>query len=188
MGGPMSVNDPLPWIPEACELIRGAVAADLPVIGHCLGGQLMSLALGGRITRNRVKEIGWSTVEPVTGTAATDWLGDLAGAAELTVFQWHGETFSLPAGTHPLLRNAYCENQAFVLGPHLAMQCHVEMTSELIEKWCENWGDEVTVATERAPCIETPPAMIAGIERKLPAMRVLADRLYANWIKGLARG
>ncbi len=62
MGGPMSVNDPLPWIPKVTDLIRQAVAADVPVLGHCLGGQLISKALGGAITRNPVKEIGWLPV------------------------------------------------------------------------------------------------------------------------------
>jgi GMP synthase-like glutamine amidotransferase len=63
MGGPMSVNDPLPWIPEALSLIRAAMDADIPVIGHCLGGQLMSRALGGVVSANPVKEIGWRDVQ-----------------------------------------------------------------------------------------------------------------------------
>ena len=63
MGGPMSVNDPLPWIEPVCALIREAAARNVPVIGHCLGGQLMSKALGGMITRNPVKELGWGEVD-----------------------------------------------------------------------------------------------------------------------------
>src|SRR4029450_13600583 len=65
MGGPMSVNDTLRWIAPELELIRRAVAAGVPCLGHCLGGQLMSKALGGSVTRNPVKEIGWGTVEAV---------------------------------------------------------------------------------------------------------------------------
>src|SRR5215471_17613303 len=61
MGGPMSVNDDLPWIPPVLNLIRSAVARGVPVLGHCLGGQLMSKALGGEVTRAPVKEIGWGT-------------------------------------------------------------------------------------------------------------------------------
>src|SRR5215204_2079215 len=65
MGGPMSVNDRLPWIPKVISLIQQAVAADIPVLGHCLGGQLMSKALGGKVTSQRIKEIGWLPVETV---------------------------------------------------------------------------------------------------------------------------
>src|SRR3972149_1439134 len=74
MGGPMSVNDPLPWIPPVLALIRKAVAADLPVLGHCLGGQLISKALGGAVTKNPIKEIGWLPVERVAGPGADDRL------------------------------------------------------------------------------------------------------------------
>ncbi|MCX8018557.1 MAG: type 1 glutamine amidotransferase, partial [Rhodocyclaceae bacterium] len=119
MGGPMSVNDDLAWIPPVLALIRAAVAADIPVIGHCLGGQLMSKALGGVVTKNPVKEIGWGRVETVD-PAAADWLGPIC---EFEAFHWHGETFSLPAGATRILKSAHCENQAFVMGPHLGLQC-----------------------------------------------------------------
>ena len=78
MGGPMSVNDPLSWIPKVLNLIRQAVAADLPVLGHCLGGQLISKALGGVITKNPVKEIGWMPEQEINTTAARDWLRRLS--------------------------------------------------------------------------------------------------------------
>src|SRR3954466_10883032 len=70
MGGPMSVNDDLPWLASMLELTRQCVLNDIPVIGHCLGGQLLSKALGGRVTRNAVKEIGWGEVRPVDTAAA----------------------------------------------------------------------------------------------------------------------
>ena len=154
MGGPMSVNDPLPWIEPVCALIREAVAMDVPVIGHCLGGQLMSKALGGEVTRNPVKEIGWSAALGEDSAVARNWLGDYAGKSG-TVFQWHGETFSIPTGATRLLANGYCANQMFVLGPHLGMQCHIEMTPEMIGTWCEQWADEA-VAVADLPSAHTP--------------------------------
>ena len=105
MGGPMSVNDDLPWIEQACALIRMAAARNIPVIGHCLGGQLMSKAMGGEITRNPVKEIGWGEVFGEADTTARHWLGDFAGGSG-TVFHWHGETFSIPPGASRLCSNA----------------------------------------------------------------------------------
>ncbi|MGB4064507.1 MAG: type 1 glutamine amidotransferase [Azonexus sp.] len=185
MGGPMSVNDPLPWIDPVCALIREAVAKNIPVIGHCLGGQLMSKALGGQVTRNPVKEIGWSGAHGEDNTIARHWLGDFAGQSG-TVFQWHGETFSIPTGATRLLANGYCANQMFVLGPHLGMQCHVEMTPEMIATWCEQWADEA-IAVADLPSAQTPETMLAEISTKLPVMRQLSEQLYSVWIRGLAR-
>jgi len=185
MGGPMSVNDPLPWIDSVCVLIRDAVAKNVPVIGHCLGGQLMSKALGGEISRNPVKEIGWSEVADEENTIAERWLGNQAGKTK-TVFQWHGETFSIPPGATRLLANAYCANQMFVLGPHLGMQCHVEMTPEMIATWSAQWSDEIVAAADH-PSVQTPEIMQQETATRLPAMRQLSEQLYSVWIRGLRR-
>jgi GMP synthase-like glutamine amidotransferase len=178
MGGPMSVNDDLPWLPPLFDLIRRSVSADIPVIGHCLGGQLLSKALGGQVTKNPVKEIGWGQVT-VTDPAAQDWLGDIES---FEAFHWHGETFSIPTGATRILKSAYCENQAFIMGPHLGMQCHVEMTEAMIRLWCRQWADECAAASTS---VLTPAQMNERIEERLTAMRVAADRLYTRWIGGL---
>lgn len=185
MGGPMSVNDPLPWIEPVCALIRDAVARDIPVIGHCLGGQLISKALGGSVSGNPVKEIGWGEAQAMDDDIARRWLGELA-AQPATVFQWHGETFSIPPGASRLFASAYCANQMYALGPHLGMQCHVEMTPEMIATWCEQWADEA-LAVADLPSAQTPAEMQAGIAAGLPAMRRLSERLYSVWIEGLRR-
>lgn len=185
MGGPMSVNDPLPWIEPVCALIRDAVARDIPVIGHCLGGQLISKALGGSVSGNPVKEIGWGEAQAMDDDIARRWLGELA-AQPATVFQWHGETFSIPPGASRLFASAYCANQMYALGPHLGMQCHVEMTPEMIATWCAQWADEA-LAVADLPSAQTPAEMQAGIAAGLPAMRRLSERLYSVWIEGLRR-
>ena len=185
MGGPMSVNDPLPWIEPVCALIRDAVAKDVPVIGHCLGGQLISKALGGQVTKNPVKEIGWSEAGGEDSAIAQQWLGAGAGKTG-TIFQWHGETFSIPAGATRLFANQHCANQMFVLGPHLGMQCHVEMTPEMIATWCDQWADEA-IAVADQPGVQTPETMLRETSEHLPVMRQLSEQLYSVWIKGLAR-
>jgi GMP synthase-like glutamine amidotransferase len=185
MGGPMSVNDPLPWIADVCSLISQAVTAGVPVIGHCLGGQLLAKALGGTVTRNAVKEIGWGETLVDGGEDATNWLGGFSGKA--TVFHWHGETFSIPAGASRLMRSEWCANQMFALGPHLAMQCHVEMTAEMIATWCQAWEDEIANLQTLPPCIQTPQQMQEETGYRLPAMRELAGRLYTTWVRGLKR-
>jgi len=185
MGGPMSVNDPLPWIDPVCALIRAAVASDVPVIGHCLGGQLMSKALGGKVTRNPVREIGWGAVTGEDHAVTRHWLGGFA-ANPVTVFHWHGETFSIPPGATRLLASRHCANQMFALGPHLAMQCHVEMTPEMIAAWCAQWGDEVVARTDR-PGVQPPEIMLQQIPERLPEMRRMSEQIYSVWIRGLAR-
>lgn len=185
MGGPMSVNDPLPWIDAACALIRDAAARDVPVLGHCLGGQLMSKAFGGRVTRNPVKEIGWGKARIEDNAAARHWFGDVAQDEAVTVFQWHGETFSIPPGATRILGNNDCANQMFVHGPHLAMQCHVEMHAEMVSRWCEDWRREVAGLAVLPASVQTPQQMQAQTAVCLPAMRRVAECLYTTWIAGL---
>ena len=180
MGGPMSVNDPLPWVEPVCALIRAAVAADIPVIGHCLGGQLMSKALGGVVSRNPVKEIGWGEVQVADTPAANAWL---PGTKSFLSFHWHGETFSLPAGAELLLSSRHCAHQAFALGKHLGMQCHVEMTADLIRLWNTQWNDEVKGIP--GPGIQTPEQMVQDLDARLATLGTMAAKLYTRWLSGL---
>jgi len=182
MGGPMSVNDNRPWIAEVLALVNSAVDADIPVLGHCLGGQLMAKALGGTVTRNPVKEIGWGTVMVENNDAARDWFGS---TREFSAFHWHGETFSIPPGAVRLATSPYCANQAFALGKHLAMQCHVEMTPELIRSWCEDWKNEVASLARLTPSVQTPEQMEEEIEERTRALNAISDGLYERWIEGL---
>ena len=182
MGGPMSVNDPLPWVERSCVLIRAAVAADLPVLGHCLGGQLIAKALGGTITKNPVKEIGWGPVRVLDHPLARTWFGDLPG---FETFHWHGETFSIPPGATRLLESAHCANQAYALGKAFGMQCHVEMTEEMIRQWCTDGGAEI--AASGGPAVQAPEVMQTGMAPRVAALHAVADRIYARWIAGLSR-
>ena len=183
MGGPMSVNDDLPWIAPALALIRSAVEAGVPVLGHCFGGQLLAKALGGEVTRNAVKEIGWGRVEVLPNDVAARWFG--AGLGSFESFHWHGETFSIPAGATRIASSVHCENQAFALGPHLGMQCHVEMTPELVHAWCGDWGQEVEKLAQRLPSVQTPAEMVKAVEEKTRTLNAIADRVYKRWMAGL---
>ena len=183
MGGPMSVNDDLPWIPPLLKLIRQAVAQGVPVLGHCLGGQLMSKALGGVIGPNPIKEIGWGGVSKVGLNPAPDWLGDLPSSFE--VFQWHGETFSIPDGAERLLESAFCANQAFLLNNrHLGLQCHIEMTAAMIEAWCQAGAEEIAQAAD-SPAVQQPATIQENMSERLENLRMVADTLYSKWIQGL---
>ena len=181
MGGPMSVNDALPWIDPVLRLIRSAVARDVPVIGHCLGGQLMAKALGGAVTMNPVKEIGWGEVDLVDSESTRRWFGD--DLTRFTAFHWHGETFTNPQGAEAVLSNSYCANQGFVLGKHIGMQCHVEMTVELIESWCRSGAREI--AESASPAVQAASEIERDLDRRLANLHAVADRIYARWMEGL---
>lgn len=182
MGGPMSVNDDLPWIAPELALIREAVRVDIPLIGHCLGGQLMSKALGGVVSRNPLKEIGWSRVDVVNAAEGHRWLGE---TASFNSFHWHGETFTIPEGATRFAASAACANQMFAMGKHLGMQCHVEMTADLINAWCADGHEEVVSSAAHAPSVQGPDEMLERVDEKVAALHVTADRLYSEWIKGL---
>ena len=180
MGGPMSVNDPLPWIPSALALIREAAASDIPVLGHCLGGQLLSAALGGIVSKNVYKEIGWGNVTIANNPVAREWLGDLPG---FEAFHWHGETFTLPERASLLFSSLWCENQAFAIGKHLAMQCHVEMTEAYVRVWSDAGAAEI--AGNPGPAVQTADAMQASLPERICKLNAVASRLYTHWIEGL---
>jgi GMP synthase-like glutamine amidotransferase len=183
MGGPMSVNDPLPWIPPVLELIREAVRKDVPVIGHCLGGQLMSKALGGTVGPNPVKEIGWGEVRIPDNAVAREWFGSLE---PFLSFHWHGETFTIPPGGTRIASSTHCANQAFATGKHLGMQCHVEMTPEMIRNWYTGGRDEIDASC--GPGVQQPEDMETAIEQRIGNLNEVAARLYDKWVEGLAKG
>jgi GMP synthase-like glutamine amidotransferase len=180
MGGPMSVNDHLPWIGPELELIRQAVAENIPVLGHCLGGQLMAKALGGTVSRSRVKQIGWGEVQVAATRAARAWFGALPA---FEVFHWHGETFTIPDRSALVLSDDHCKNQAFALDKHLALQCHVEMTEEMVKAWCSQGADEI--AKGSGPAVQSVEAIQTRLRERVSALNRVACLIYEKWITGL---
>lgn len=136
MGGPMNVDETsrYPWLTLEDRLIREALEAQLPVLGICLGGQLMAKALGAPVTRNPQREIGWYPLRLHEAACHDPLLGHFA--AEEIVFQWHGDTFAIPDGAVPLASSPLCANQAFRYGPWAyGLQFHVEVTAAMIAEW-----------------------------------------------------
>lgn len=170
LGGPMSVNDDLHYLRVEEGLIRRAVAEGLPVLGICLGAQLVARALGGAVRRNPVSEIGWFDLY-FTEAAHNDLL--FAGLDRETVFHWHGETFDLPGGAELLASSDLCRNQAFRIGDRVyGLQFHLEVTPEMIAEWClqdENCGDVRELAAPIDP------------HRNAERLAVLSDRIFGQW-------
>lgn len=132
LGGPMSVNDEqqLPWLKEEKDLIRRAVKKHVPVLGLCLGAQLIASAHGATVYRF-VNETGWYPVHTTPGST-----GAFASFPEsFRVFQMHGETFHLPVRAELQCRGEMVPHQGFRLGSALGLQFHLEMTGDLIRDW-----------------------------------------------------
>jgi GMP synthase-like glutamine amidotransferase len=183
MGGPMSANDALAWIDPLSRLLRDAVARRVPVIGHCLGGQLFAQALGARVKRTAVPEIGWIDVESTDAAAQRSWFG---GHARFTPFQWHYDVFDLPAGATRVLTNAFNPNQAYVVDDlHIGFQCHIEMTRDLVLTWCRTGADEI--AAPATPPRQARDEILRELPERLAALQAVADTIYARWAEGLPR-
>ena len=183
MGGPMSVNDALAWIDPLSQLLRDAVARDVPVLGHCLGGQLLAQALGARVRRSDVPEIGWIDVESTDVDARNAWFG---GKQTFTPFQWHYDAFDLPGGAARVLTNRFNPNQAYVIGDrHIGFQCHIEMTKDLVETWCRTGADEIAAPGTGAR--QSRDEILRDLDGRLTALQAVADGVYARWAQKLAR-
>jgi GMP synthase (glutamine-hydrolysing) len=147
MGGSMSANDPLPGLADELRMIEQALKGRIPILGICLGSQLIAKALGARVYRNRQLEIGWEPVH-FTATGQADPL--FAGMeSPTTFFHWHGETFDLPEGAEWLAWSDQCRHQAFRYRENVyGLQFHPEVTPEMIADWCTqpvNCGDVSTL-------------------------------------------
>ncbi len=165
MGGPMSVNDEAgyPWLTAEKDFIRRWIESDRPLLGVCLGAQLIASALGARVYPNADKEIGWYPVTAITPLPVPAFHFPPAQ----TVFHWHGETFDLPSGAIHLARSAGCEHQAFQVGRHvIGLQFHLETTPETAAALIENCRDELTPATyvqDEATLRSAPPHVYRAI-------------------------
>jgi GMP synthase (glutamine-hydrolysing) len=181
LGGAMSANDALPSLRRAESLILQAFAQDIPVLGHCLGGQLMARALGAVVGPSPAPEIGWQTMQLARGSpAARDWLGD---APDATVMHWHSEAFSLPPGAKAMASSPACPVQAFAIGPHVAMQFHIEVDAAKVELWSNEESEAWAAAQVAFPSsVQNRHQMRAGLALHLPAHQAMAQRIYARWV------
>jgi GMP synthase-like glutamine amidotransferase len=190
LGGEMSANDELPSLRRAESLILQAMRDGKPVVGHCLGGQLMARALGVKVHASSAPEIGWQPLQLVTDEPLTrQWFGDPAADAGVrTVFQWHYESFELPPHARLLAYSGACAHQAFAIGPHLAMQFHVEIDADKVHRWSREESVLYSNALRRhATSVQGGDAMRSGASRHLPTHQALADRIYQRWIGAIAR-
>ena len=174
LGGPMSVNDEQehPWLAVEKRFVHDAIGADVPVMGICLGAQLIASALGAKVYPNHEKEIGWFPVHSFSS-------GDGSAfrfPSSMHVFHWHGETFDLPYGPTLLAESDACMNQAFQVGSAaIGLQFHLETTPTSAATLVSNCRDELIPATfvqSEADILSATDEMYATINAQMG--RVLA--------------
>jgi GMP synthase-like glutamine amidotransferase len=186
MGGYMGVYDAFPWINKEIELIQRADELGIPVAGHCLGSQILAVALGAQVGKNHRAEIGWQPIQTENNRVSEAWWQRKPGE-ELLTFQWHSDTFSLPPGAVRIATNSTCDNQAFVVDDrHIGMQSHFEMTPALVEAYVTKNGAFLKRELEAGnPSVSSEKEMLSNVSEKTAALTDVLQRVYARWVQGL---
>jgi len=183
MGGPMSVNetDRYPFLTLEEQLVQEALEKGLPVLGICLGAQLLAKALGARVRPNPRKEIGWYPLHLTQEGRRGDPLFRSFGPEEM-VFQWHGETFNLPRGAVHLASSPLCANQAFRYGrTAYGLQFHLEVTKQMIEEWLE--VSENCAELQALSARVLPAGIIRDTRRFIERLEQLAEEAFGAFFK-----
>ncbi|OGW55083.1 MAG: hypothetical protein A2Z60_00260 [Nitrospirae bacterium RIFCSPLOWO2_02_42_7] len=145
LGGPMNVyeEDVYPYLKGEDILIKEAVKRRIPVLGICLGGQLIAKATGAKVNKGAKKEIGWYDLLLTPGGKADKVFKN--SPERLTVFQWHGDTFDIPSDATHLAGSVLFPNQAFRIGDNIyGLQFHLEVTQKMISRWINEYKDELS--------------------------------------------
>ena len=162
------------------QLIQQAHANNIPILGICLGAQLLSKAIGGKVWQADSLEVGWHTVELLPAARLQSWFDDLP--ASFTVFQWHAHNFSPPPGSETLAFSECTPCQAYVAGKSLALQFHLEMSVDVISTLTEKYGSDLI---GESPCVQNRAEILRGIGVKCEQNFAIADKLLARWFESL---
>ncbi|MFO7586055.1 MAG: glutamine amidotransferase [Anaerolineales bacterium] len=181
LGGPIGAFDDgiYPFIRDELAVIVQRLENRRPLLGICLGAQLIARALGASVTSMGIKEIGFA---PLTLTPEGE-ASPLAALGKVPVLHWHGDRFDIPAGATPLAETQTCANQAFSLGHHvLALQCHLEANPERIERWL------VGHACELAQAGIDPRALRTEAQALRSELPLAARAAFTAWLDGIEAG
>ncbi len=182
LGGPMSANDDWGPLRDGERLILEAVRRGVPVFGHCLGGQLMSRALGGRVSAAACAEIGWSQIDAQDSALARHWFGQ----TRFPMFQWHSETFSVPDGASLLATGTHCHHQAFAIGQlHIAVQFHCEIDQSKIESWLKVPESDDIDRFADSPAVHRREVIRTQTTIQLAEGQQAAAHIYDCWLQRL---
>jgi GMP synthase (glutamine-hydrolysing) len=183
LGGPMNVDEEenFPFLRWEKRIIRAAIDEAVPVLGICLGAQLIAATLGTAVFHGPVKEIGWSPISITPHGQVDSLLGYLPESA--TVFQWHSDGFELPAGAIRLASSAHYSTQAFRLGKTIyGLQFHLEVTPRMIERWLDERSKDLAFA----PYV-LPDKIRADTQSYAPTLKYYAERFLSEFVRRVSR-
>src|SRR5438552_14003031 len=183
LGGPMSVDEEesFPFLRWEKRIIRAAIDEAVPILGICLGAQLIASTLGTQVFHGPVKEIGWSPISITPHGQVDSLLGYLPESA--TVFQWHSDGFELPAGAIRLASSVNYENQAFRLGRNIyGLQFHLEVTPRMVARWVDERSKDLAQAL-----YILPDKILADTQSYAPALKYYGERFLSEFIRRVAR-
>ena len=177
LGGPMAVYDNLVYLQKEQELIRNAITNDTPLLGICLGSQLVAQAAGGRVYKGKKKEIGWHNVY-LTPASSNDIFRGFTNKT-IRIFQWHGDTYDLPANAKIL---AYSDlyPQAFRIGSAVGIQFHFEVDEHLIQTWMKEYSDDMIAEKIKHESLLPAPT-------ELEELATQGRRIYNNFTRVLQK-
>lgn len=178
LGGTMNANSSFKWMNEEINLIKIAYKKGLAVLGHCLGSQLISKALGGNVTTMKNKEIGWYPINFMDNEIAVKWQENIPNETEIML--WHHDEFSIPKGAFPLYTTNNCKNQAFAIDNIVATVAHIELSESMLLDWLDVYGDDIN---PHGKSIQTINEIKKDLPSKFKKMGLLADTFYLRWLK-----
>jgi GMP synthase (glutamine-hydrolysing) len=181
LGGPMNVDEVerYPNLAYEVQMIRETVRSGMPVLGICLGSQLIAKALGSRVYKNKVKEIGWYDLSPTEAGRRDPLISHFSGKEK--IFQWHGDTFDIPAGAVLLASSPLCRNQAFRYGENVyGLQFHLEVDEPMVERWLRIPGNKKEI--EELDGKIDPERIRKETPEYIPRLKELSDRAFAGFI------
>jgi GMP synthase-like glutamine amidotransferase len=178
LGGTMSVNDPIPWIQNELDLIRLAHQKNIPILGHCLGSQLISKALGGKVAPMKQKEIGWHSIDFCKNEKAKEWQGKIPNHTKILV--WHHDEFTIPKGASSLYTTSNCKNQAFVKDNIIATVAHIEVSNTMLKSWLNIYGYDIE---PNGNSMQTIEQIKNNMQSKMQKMHFMTDTFYLKWLK-----
>lgn len=181
MGGPMGVKDSdnYPWLTEEKQFIAQTIEAEKPVLGICLGAQLIADVMGAPVERNPHSEIGWFPVS-VNDQLNNNCLGSTINSSSIDAFHWHGDRFSIPSGAIPFGSSEACDNQGFIYQNRvLGLQCHLEVTHQGAQELIHHCKEDLV----KGKYIQTAETILASEERFTRANQLMAAIAHNFFLK-----
>ncbi len=181
LGGPMNVDETgdYPFLETEVRLIKDAMERGFPILGICLGSQLLAKALGAKVKKNPEKEIGWYDVSPTEEGASDPLMSTFSGVEK--IFQWHGDTFEIPEDAVRLASSPLCENQAFRLGDNIyGFQFHLEVDEPMIERWLNVPANKKEIEALNGKI--DPGVIMEDTQEYIERLKKLSDAAFGGFV------